>query len=102
MANFIDINYIHKGNKNALPEYMYKMEISRPENEYINLDTIESISKPWEKTIFFKSLYSEAKEAKEYNIFYFKTISGIYYFCLEEEFSKFINKEEQEDNKLIK
>lgn len=94
MANFVKIKYFFRDTNPSLPP-LFKDDIIFPKYEhYINLDTIELITSVKKETILIKLPYSSENTYEEIEIFIIKTISDNFYFCLKDEFSKFI----KEDN----
>lgn len=100
MANFIKIKYFFRDAKPILPA-MYKDDIIFPKYEhYLNVDTIELITPVKKENICIKIPYSSTTSSEKIEIFMIKTVSNNIYFCLKEEFSKFI-KEEVVENVTI-
>lgn len=90
MANFVKFKCIAIGNDELVPE-VYKSDILFPNTKYINTDTIELITPVSTKDIRIENVDSEyGWDYEEYEIFIIKTVSNNYYFCLKEEFNKFI------------
>ena len=100
MANFIKIKYFFRGTESILPA-MYKEDILFPKYEhYLNIDTVELVTPVKKENICVKIPYSSTTGFEKIEIFMVKTVSNNIYFCLEEEFNKFI-KEEVVENVTI-